>query len=201
MKYLSENKSMVDKLKTREGLDRTPRQDTGRDRAWTIAHGHNLDANPLTFEIAEMLLYHTEVNLSQDGKITPGLIETRQTRNLFAQPITDVEAHNLLISDMDVIQDELIYEFSIMKEVFSEFEVRASGIFSMAFQMGIPRLRGFKNMWNTLGFAMANKNGLGDDWVDVAKEALDSQWARNHETRAKDVAYRLHRNEWPDKPL
>lgn len=193
MRYLSENGTMIEKLKRREGFRGVPYRDT-RD-IWTVGYGHNLVANPLSPEAVKLLLNHTATSILQDGSRVFGLIEASQTRNLFSQPMNKAEAHILLKWDMDRTQDELLTTFPIAHDVFERWGVRACGLLSMAFQMGCGRLSCFRKMWSNLELAVEVDTEVA--WESVAKEALDSQWARNHKKRAEDVAYRLYYNEWP----
>jgi len=61
------------------------------------------------------------------------------------------------------------------------------GLINMAFQMG-ARLMSFKNMRQALGQGQ---------WDIVEAEALDSDWAREHEDRARRVIGLLRREAYP----
>lgn len=66
---------------------------------------------------------------------------------------------------------------------FVEFSPRqAAALINMAYQMGIPRLKGFKKM------ILAMNEGR---WEDAKIEALDSAWKRQTESRAHEVAAEL----------
>ena len=53
----------------------------------------------------------------------------------------------------------------------------------MAYQMGVPRVMGFKRMLA----ALERK-----DWQRAADEALDSRWAEQTPARAQRVALKMH---------
>ena len=66
---------------------------------------------------------------------------------------------------------------NILREVRNAFPAfsrlspnRKAVILDMAYNMGVPRLVGFKNMWNALQCK---------DWKRAHAEALDSKWHRN----------------------
>lgn len=68
--------------------------------------------------------------------------------------------------------------------------VRQEAFADMMFNLGKPRLAGFVKM---LG---ATANG---DWVEVGREALDSNWARQVGTRAHQIAEALTWGQWPEE--
>ena len=59
-------------------------------------------------------------------------------------------------------------------------------LLDMAFNVGLPRLRGFKRMWAALE---------GRDYSEAAKEMLDSKWARQVKTRAYTLARMMESGE------
>ena len=56
----------------------------------------------------------------------------------------------------------------------------------MAFNVGLPRLRGFKRMWAALE---------NHDYEEAAKEMIDSKWARQVKTRAYTLARMMESGE------
>jgi lysozyme len=56
----------------------------------------------------------------------------------------------------------------------------------MAFNMGVPRLCKFKNMWAAIH---------EDDFITAAKEMLDSRWANQVKSRATKLAHAMHHGE------
>ena len=81
----------------------------------------------------------------------------------------------------------------IMKEVDRNIYVAGGlpywprrAIINMAYNLGYPRLRGFKKMWNHLG---------DENWEKAADEALDSKWALQVGKRAREVAAMIRQGE------
>ena len=66
-------------------------------------------------------------------------------------------------------------------------DARQAALLNMAWQMGIPRLKGFKEMWKALEAHL---------YTEASKEALDSKWATQTPARAKRVARQLRTGEW-----
>jgi lysozyme len=61
---------------------------------------------------------------------------------------------------------------------------RQAALISMAFNLGAPRLAGFRQMHRAI---------LEGDWQRASAEALDSCWARQTGHRAQEVAAMLRR--------
>ena len=78
----------------------------------------------------------------------------------------------------------LLTAFPIVKDLS---DPRQAALLNMAWQMGIPRLRGFKEMWKALEAHL---------YTEASKEALDSKWATQTPARAKRVARQLRTGEW-----
>ena len=74
-----------------------------------------------------------------------------------------------LQSFIDAIRSQLAEELSWMNED------RQSIIISMAYQMGIKGVLGFRNMWSAI---------RRQDWDSASDEMLDSRWARQTPARA-----------------
>jgi len=109
------------------------------------------------------------------GKLTIGY-----GRNLEDVGITDKEAEYLFKADFNrALQDAIILckENGVNYKDLSER--RLFVLTDMCFNLGINRTRGFKKALYAL------KKGLYDD---VAKEMLDSKWARDVGNRAKTLA-------------
>ena len=106
------------------------------------------------------------------GKLTIGY------GTLLEDGITEEEAELLLRHRLEVITDEL--GRSPVGPTFAELP---DGVFEavsdMAYNLGVPRLLGFRRMWA----ALEHRN-----WRDASHEALDSQWAQQVGARAKTIA-------------
>lgn len=105
------------------------------------------------------------------GKLTIGV-----GRNLEDNGISTEEALMLLENDISRAANELDRAMFGWRG-FSEPRQRA--LLNMCFNMGWPRMSGFKKM------IVAIWNG---DWDTAAAEALDSKWAAQVGSRAKRVA-------------
>ena len=78
----------------------------------------------------------------------------------------------------------LLANFPIVKELG---DARQAALLNMAWQMGLPRLKGFMNMWEAI------EGGL---YEQAAVHGLDSKWAKQTPARAKRVMQQLRTGEW-----
>jgi len=108
-------------------------------------------------------------------KCPAGFLTIGIGRNIEQNGISMEEAEYLLRNDLDRCQKEL-YRFSWYSE-----QPRAirEALVNMCFNLGLPRLLGFKRMIA----ALERK-----DYTQAAIEALDSNWAAQVGQRAKDIA-------------
>lgn len=104
-------------------------------------------------------------------------------RNLVDRGVTEEEARYLCNNDIEIVERELVQSFPI---VSSLNDTRIRVLLDMAFNVGLPRLRGFKRMWAALE---------NNDYVEAAKEMLDSKWARQVKTRAYTLARMMESGE------
>ena len=109
-------------------------------------------------------------------KCTAGKITIGVGRNIEDRGITTSEARLLLANDVDIISDELTNNFPWW---VSMPEPAQRALANMAFNLGVPRLSQFKNMLAAL------EKG---DYNVAAKEALDSNWAKQVGDRANRIA-------------
>jgi lysozyme len=122
-----------------------------------------------------------DLKLDEGVKLTPyrctaGALTIGIGRNLDAIGITTVEAMDLLENDISRIVGELDAGFPWWNKMP---EPAQRGLANMAFNLGVPRLRGFSRMLAAL------KDGYFDA---AATEALDSQWADQVGERANRIA-------------
>jgi lysozyme len=104
-------------------------------------------------------------------------------RNLVDRGVTEEEARYLCNNDIEIVERELVQSFPI---VSSLNDTRIRVLLDMAFNVGLPRLRGFKRMWAALE---------NNDYGEAAKEMLDSKWARQVKTRAYTLARMMESGE------
>ena len=109
-------------------------------------------------------------------KCTAGKLTIGVGRNIEDRGITTSEARLLLANDVDIISDELTNNFPWW---VSMPEPAQRALANMAFNLGVPRLSQFKNMLSAL------EKG---DYNVAAKEALDSNWAKQVGDRANRIA-------------
>lgn len=105
------------------------------------------------------------------GKLTIGV-----GRNLDDMGISIDEAMIMLDNDVTTAENELHSRFPITRNLNG---TRYWVLVNMCFNMGAPRLAGFKKMW----LAVETQ-----DWPKAAKEMLDSKWARQVGNRANELA-------------
>ena len=119
----------------------------------TIGAGRNIIDRPLT--VAQ--LQHLELSDMQD---------------LYDNGITLYGARYILRIDVDIAERELITAHSCVEFLNAP---RQMVCFNMAFNLGVPRLKLFKNMWS----AIHRK-----DYERASIEMLDSRWAKQVKGRA-----------------
>lgn len=90
--------------------------------------------------------------------------------------LTDDEADYLLNNDIQRTYAEVV---SNLPWFVNLSEVRQRAIMNMAFQLGVPKLLGFRN---TLALLRSGR------YDEAAREALNSTWAGQTPARAKRVA-------------
>ena len=105
------------------------------------------------------------------GKLTIGF-----GRNLNDMGISEAEAEVLLAHDISQARIDLDHALPWWRALSSPHR---RGLVNMAFNLGLPRLLGFKKMLAALE---------GGDGVRAANEALDSKWAGQVGDRAQRIA-------------
>lgn len=120
----------------------------------------------------------TKAYLCPAGYITVGV-----GRNLEDRGLSDAEIEFLLDNDVVIVENELDKAFPWWRDMS---EIRQRVLADMAFNMGVPRLKGFKNA------LAAMKDG---DYADAATEMLDSIWAKQVGTRAARLAHMMEHDE------
>ena len=108
------------------------------------------------------------------GKLTIGV-----GRNLDDRGITEAEAYYLLDHDIMWVRNEVENTFPVYAELNT---ARQDVILNMAFNMGVPKLRGFVKMW------LALERG---NFTRAAEEMLESRWAEQVKGRAKELAEQM----------
>jgi len=87
-------------------------------------------------------------------------------------------------NDVQIVEEELVRAHPCVEDLDS---VRQLVLMDMAFNMGVPRLRKFKKMWNA----------IHENKFDVAaKEMLDSRWAIQVKSRSVKLSNAMHNGEF-----
>jgi len=160
MKYTRDD--FIKKLVAHEGLRLEVYQDTlGID---TIGIGRNLEDRGITEqELADLDIPTIE--------------------HVYEYGITEADAVYLATNDVQIVEEELLRAHPCVDSLDS---VRQLILMDMAFNMGVPRLCKFKNMW-----AAIHEN----DFITAAKEMLDSRWANQVKSRSTKLAHAMHHGE------
>ena len=160
MKYIRTH--LVKQLIKSEGLRLEVYQDTlGID---TIGVGRNLEDRGISQE-------------ELDAMDIPN-IDT-----IYQYGITEADAAFLLENDIEIVENEIVKAHPCVKDLDS---VRQLVLVDMAFNMGVPRLSGFKKMWAAIHEG---------DFPTASREMLDSRWAVQVKGRSHKLAHAMHHGE------
>tara|TARA_R110000744_G_scaffold58170_1_gene121440 strand:- start:219 stop:710 length:492 start_codon:yes stop_codon:yes gene_type:complete len=104
----------------------------------------------------------------------------KTVEEIYEKGITEEDAYFLLQTDISIVEKELSKVKPIIEHIDS---VRQLVLMDMAFNMGVPRLCKFVNMWAALE---------QQDYIKAADEMLDSKWAKQVKSRATNLAHSMH---------
>ena len=104
-------------------------------------------------------------------------------RNLVDRGVSEEEARYLCNNDIEIVEHELLRSFPFVDGLD---DCRLRVLMDMAFNIGIPRLRGFAKMWAAL------EEG---NYEQAAIEMMDSKWAKQVKTRAYTLARMMETGE------
>jgi lysozyme len=105
-------------------------------------------------------------------------------RNLDDRGITEDEARYLLKNDIAIVEEELLRAKPSVADLDA---VRQRVLVDMGFNLGLPILLKFQNMWAAIE---------DEDWIDTAEQMLDSRWAKQVGRRAARLADAMRSGEW-----
>lgn len=91
---------------------------------------------------------------------------------VYQHGISEADARYLAMNDIRIVEVELCRVHSCVEDLDS---VRQLILMDMAFNMGVPRLCKFKNMWNAI---------YEQNYEAASREMMDSRWARQVGRRA-----------------
>lgn len=122
----------------------------------------------------------------QDRGITDGelLFMNKTIDDVYDNGLTEEEAYYLCMNDIAIVEKELLDSKPIVNQLSA---VRQMVLVDMAFNMGVPRLRLFKNMW----LAIEKVN-----YPLACVEMLDSKWANQVGKRAVRLSEAMKNGEW-----
>ena len=133
-------------------------------------------------KLIDLIIYHEGLEL-KPYKCTAGHLTIGIGRNLDDRGITEDEARFLCQNDVDIVEQELARKFPF---IVGLDDVRIRVLLDMAFNLGVPRLSAFSNMWAAL------EEG---DYKQAAVEMLDSRWARQVGRRATNLSQMMETGE------
>ena len=123
----------------------------------------------------------------EDRGITPEELEWMDIPNMaivHTMGITEADAMYLAQNDVQIVEEELLRAHPCVDRLDA---VRQLVLVDMAFNLGVPRLSGFKKMWAA----------IHEEKFDVAaKEMLDSRWANQVKSRSTKLAHAMHHGEF-----
>ena len=133
-------------------------------------------------KLIDLIIYHEGLEL-KPYRCTAGHLTIGIGRNLDDRGITEDEARFLCQNDVDIVEQELARKFPF---IVGLDDVRTRVLLDMAFNLGVPRLSAFSNMWAAL------EEG---DYKQAAVEMLDSRWARQVGRRATNLSQMMETGE------
>ena len=160
MKYSRD--TFIDKLISHEGLKLQVYEDTLGIK--TIGIGRNLEDRGITREELDWM-------------------DIPNMDVIYELGITEADAVYLATNDVQIVEEELVRAHPCVDKLDA---VRQLILMDMAFNMGVPRLCKFKNMWAAIH---------EEDFATASKEMLDSRWANQVKSRATKLANAMHNGE------
>ena len=125
----------------------------------------------------------------EDRSITDGeLMHLNKTlEDVVNNGLTEEEAYYLCNNDILIVEKELIANKPIVLQLD---DIRQMCLVDMGFNMGVPRLMKFINMWEAIDEA---------DFQWASEEMLDSRWAKQVKGRATHLSEVMRTGEWNDQ--
>jgi len=122
----------------------------------------------------------------QDRGITDGelLFMNKTIDDVYDNGLTEEEAYYLCMNDITIVEKELLENKPIVNQLNA---VRQMVLVDMSFNMGVPRLMKFKNMWLAI-----EKVNYPLAW----EERIDSRWASQLGNRAMKLSLAMKNGEW-----
>ena len=136
-----------------------------------------------TKDLEDQLIDHEGLEL-KPYRCTADKLTIGVGRNIEERGITEDEARYLLQTDIMIVEDELLEK---KPEVAGLDSVRQRVLVDMGFNLGIPTLMKFQNMWTAIE---------DENWEEAADQMMDSKWARQVGRRAERLSQAMATGEW-----
>ena len=122
----------------------------------------------------------------EDRGITDGELNYigKTMEEVLEKGLTEEEAYYLCMNDIAIVEKELLDRKPIVNQLN---HVRQMVLVDMAFNMGVPRLMKFKNMWAAIET---------EDYALACEEMIDSRWANQVGNRAMKLSLAMKNGEW-----
>jgi len=122
----------------------------------------------------------------KDRGITDGelLFINKTMEDVYEKGLTEEEAYYLCMNDIAIVEKELLANKPVVNQLDA---ARQMVLVDMAFNMGVPRLMKFVNMW----MAIEREN-----YPLACSEMLDSRWASQVGKRAVRLSEAMKNGEW-----
>jgi len=122
----------------------------------------------------------------EDRGITDGELDYigKTMEEVLEKGLTEEEAYYLCMNDIAIVEKELLDRKPIVNQLN---DVRQMVLVDMAFNMGVPRLMKFKNMWAAIET---------EDYALACEEMIDSRWANQVGNRAMKLSLAMKNGEW-----
>jgi len=122
----------------------------------------------------------------EDRGITDGELSyiNKTMDDIYDSGHTEEEAYYLCMNDIAIVEKELLENKPIVNQLN---DVRQMVLVDMAFNMGVPRLMKFVNMW----LAIEKVN-----YPLACEEMIDSKWASQVGNRAMKLSLAMKNGEW-----
>jgi lysozyme len=134
-------------------------------------------------ELEDQLIDHEGLEL-KPYRCTAEKLTIGVGRNIEDRGITEDEARYLLKNDIKIVEDELLEKKPAVAGLDA---VRQRVLVDMGFNLGIPTLMKFQNMWDAIE---------SEEWTTAAEEMADSRWARQVGRRAERLCAAMDTGEW-----
>lgn len=126
----------------------------------------------------EQMLIRDEGLKLKPYKCTSNKLTIGVGRNLEDKGISEAEAIQMLANDVDEFTNALMRDSEVGRVFTKQNGARQNALVNMAFNMGVPRLKKFVNMWAALDAGHYSK---------AAEEAKDSRWYHQVKSRGDRI--------------